>query len=200
MSEFSGVPSDDVITPLPVWGPGYEISFEYYLNSDGGDIGYQYLFAVVGNADNTDDFGFGQPLIFYNKDSEKEFYANGKMPMWFALQGIQKGPDEAGDNLNLWKLPYGGSVTIDVNKWHKVSVSSIKEDEIVRRFAHCLNFNMMHSIIDLGLHGGDSEWAHGFQGSECVSFKIHKHASSIQGNWRLPLGGCKNKETSDSII
>ena len=90
----------------------------------------------MGNADNTDDIGHGQPVIFYNKNAAKEFYANGKMPMWFALQGHELGePDGAGDNLNLWKLPYGGSVSIDVNKWHKVSVSSIKEDGIVRRFS-----------------------------------------------------------------
>lgn len=138
MSEFTGVPSADVITPLPVWGPGYEISFEYYLNSDGGGVGYQYLFAVVGNADNTaGDIGYGQPVIFYNNKPEDEFYANGKMPMWFRLQNSKYG-GSAGDSLNLWKLPYGGSVTIDVNKWHKVSVASIKEDGIVRRFAWIL--------------------------------------------------------------
>ena len=136
MSEFTGVPSDDVITALPVWGPGYEINFEYYLNSDGGGVGYQYLFAVVGNADHTaNDIGYGQPLIYYKKD-DTEFYGNGKMPMWFRLQDNENGsPYGAGDSLNLWKFPYGGSVTIDVNKWHKVSVSSIKEDGTVSRVA-----------------------------------------------------------------
>ena len=90
----------------------------------------------MGNADNTaDDIGYGQPLIYYKKD-DTEFYGNGKMPMWFRLQDSEFGrPDGAGDNLNLWKLPYGGSVTIDVNKWHRVSISSIKEDGIVRRSA-----------------------------------------------------------------
>ena len=130
--EFTGVPSDDVITLLPVWGPGYEISFEFYLNSDGGgDVGYQNIFAVIGNAGQTkSEIGYGQPMIYYNQRyDEDDFYVDGKMPIWFALQGSVYGrPDGAGDNLDLWRLPYGGSVTIDVNKWHQVSVSSIKED------------------------------------------------------------------------
>ena len=123
-------PSDGVITPLPVWGPGYEVSFEFYLNSAGGG-GYQYLFGVVGNADHTaNDVAYGQPIIFYR---------NGKLPIWFALNGNAYG-EAAGDTLDIWRFPYGGSVTIDVNKWHQVTVASVKEDGKVRRFAAISNF------------------------------------------------------------
>ena len=78
-SESTVTISDGVITPLPVWGPGYEVSFGFYLNSDGGTSGYQYLFGLVGSADHTaDDVGFGQPVIFYR---------NAKLPIWFAING-----------------------------------------------------------------------------------------------------------------
>ena len=125
-SESEVTPSDGVITPLPVWGPGYEVSFEFYLNSVSGD--YQFLFGVAGNAGD-EDVAFGQPCIFIYGD---------KLPIWFALNGHGEGRDDAGDywagdTLDLWKHPYGGSVTIDVNKWHQVSVSSIKEDGKVKR-------------------------------------------------------------------
>ena len=131
-SESTVTISDGVITPLPVWGPGYEVSFEFYLNSDGGTSGYQYLFGLVGSADHTaDDVGFGQPVIFY---------CNGKLPMWFAINGHKNGRNEAGnywagDTLDLWKHPYGGSVTIDVNKWYQMTVASFKEDGKVCIFA-----------------------------------------------------------------
>ena len=117
-SESTVFPSDGVITHLPVWGPGYEVSFEFYLNSNKG--GYEYLFGLVGS-DRSD--GFGQPVIFYK---------DGKLPIWFALGGDTKGLKDgeyyAGDNLDIWHHPYGGSLTIDVNKWYQVSVASIKED------------------------------------------------------------------------
>ena len=113
--------SDGVITPLPVWGPGYEVSFEFYLNSVSGD--YQFLFGVAGNAGD-EDVAFGQPCIFISGD---------KLPIWFGLNGHGEGRDDAGDywagdTLDLWKHPYGGSVTIDVNKWHQLTVASVKED------------------------------------------------------------------------
>ena len=122
-SEFTGIPSDEIITPIPVWGPGYEISFEFYLNSDPG-VGYQWLFGVVGSTDtNADLIGYGQPGIFY---------INGKLAIWFALNDHPYGrPYGAGDNLGLWYFPYGGSVEIGVNKWHHLTVSSVKEDGIV---------------------------------------------------------------------
>ena len=37
----------------------------------------------------------------------------------------------AGDHLGLWYFPYGGTVEIGVNKWHHLTVSSVKEDGIV---------------------------------------------------------------------
>ena len=55
--------SDKVISSLPVWGPGYEISFEFYLHSDvtdGGSKDYQWLFAALGT-----DTGPGQPRIYF---------------------------------------------------------------------------------------------------------------------------------------
>ena len=131
-SESTIAPSYGVITTLPGWGPGYEISFEFYLNSDGGTSDYQQLFGVVGNADHTaDDVGEGQPVIFYR---------NGKLPIWFAINGHKYGKNEAGDcwagdTLGIWKHPYGGSVTIDVNKWHQVTLASFKEDGKVCIFA-----------------------------------------------------------------
>ena len=73
-SEFTGIPSDEIITLIPVWGPGYEISFEFYLNSEVD--GYQWLFGVVGTTDNDNSIGYGQPGIFYK---------NGKLAIWFAL-------------------------------------------------------------------------------------------------------------------
>ena len=65
--------------------------------------------------------------------------------MWFAINGHKNGRNEAGDywagdTLGIWKHPYGGSVTIDVNKWHQVTVASVKEDGKVRRFAAISNF------------------------------------------------------------
>ena len=123
--------SDGVITPLPVWGPGYEVSFEFYLNSDGGTSGYQYLFGVVGSPDHTaNDVGYGQPVIFYR---------NGKLPIWFALNGNIYG-EAAGDTLDIWRLPYGGSVTIGVNEWHQVTVASVEEDGKVCRFTVFCSF------------------------------------------------------------
>ena len=122
-SEFTGIPSDEIITPIPVWGPGYEISFEFYLNSDPG-VGYQWLFGVVGSTDtNADLIGYGQPGIFYT---------NGRLAIWFALNDHPEGrPYGAGDNLDLWYFPYGGTVEIGVNKWHHLTVSSVKENGIV---------------------------------------------------------------------
>ena len=103
---------------MPVWGPGYEVSFEFYLNSNRGD--YEYLFGLVGNDDNV---GFGQPVIFHH---------NGKLPIWFAMGGNSIGKKDnsyyAGDTLDIWRHPYGGSLTIDVNKWYQVTVASVKED------------------------------------------------------------------------
>ena len=117
-SESTVVPSDGVITNLPVWGPGYEVSFEFYLNSNSGD--YEYLFGLVGNDDNV---GYGQPTLFHS---------NGKLPIWFAMGGDKWGKKDdkywGGPNLDIWHLPYGGSLTIDVNKWYQVSVASVKED------------------------------------------------------------------------
>ena len=123
-SEFTGIPSDEIITPIPVWGPGYEISFEFYLNSDPG-VGYQWLFGVVGSTDtNADLIGYGQPGIFY---------INGRLAIWFAINGDKEGRPYygAGDHLGLWYFPYGGTVEIGVNKWHHLTVSSVKEDGIV---------------------------------------------------------------------
>ena len=60
---FTEVVSDKVISSLPVWGPGYEISFEFYLHSDvtnGGSKDYQWLFAALGT-----DTGPGQPRIYF---------------------------------------------------------------------------------------------------------------------------------------
>ena len=101
--------SDKTITTIPVWGPGYEISFEFYLNSDGGTSSYQYLFGVVSDAAN---IGYGQPVIFYRL---------GKLPMWF-------NGGAGGATLGQWYYPYGGSVTVEVHRWYKLSVSSIKEN------------------------------------------------------------------------
>ena len=67
------------------------------------------------------------------------FYRNGKLPIWFALNGNAYG-EAAGDTLDIWRLPYGGSVTIGVNKWHQVTVASVKEDGKVCRFTVFCNF------------------------------------------------------------
>ena len=109
-----------VLSPLCLSG-GLEVSFEFYLNSVSG--AYQFLFGVAGTAGD-EDVAFGQPVIFIYGD---------KLPIWFALNGHGAGRDDAGDywagdTLDLWKHPYGGSVTIDVNKWHQLTVASVKED------------------------------------------------------------------------
>ena len=119
LSEFTGTHADGKIANLPVWGPGYEISFEFYLNSDGGTSDYQWLFGVRGGGE--DASGYGQPAVFYKA---------GKLPMWFKLDGDLRGSDNygEGDSVGLWYFPYGGSVTVDVQKWHHLSISSLKEN------------------------------------------------------------------------
>ena len=50
--------------------------------------------------------------------------------MWFKLDGDVKGGGNygEGDSVGLWYFPYGGSVTVDVQKWHHLSISSLKEN------------------------------------------------------------------------
>ena len=123
LSEFTGTHADGKIANLPVWGPGYEISFEFYLNSDGGTSAYQWLFGVIGGG--TDYSGYGQPCVFYKA---------GKLPMWFRLNDNKYGQGYgAGTTMDLWYYPYGGSVTVDVKKWHHLSISSVKENGKVCR-------------------------------------------------------------------
>ena len=53
--------------------------------------------------------------------------------MYFRLHGDSDGdPNGAGATLGQWYFPYGGSVTVEVQKWYKLSVSSIKENGKVR--------------------------------------------------------------------
>ena len=115
--------SDKVIATLPVWGPGYEISFEFYLNSEVPSPGldYQWLFAVLGS-----DTGPGQPRIYY---------IDGRLAIWFRLHDHVIGkPYGAGDTLDLWRYPYGDGLgkNVELKKWHHISVSSVKEDGKVR--------------------------------------------------------------------
>ena len=88
-------------------------------------MGYKCLFGVVASADSSDAdlIGYGQPVILYT---------NGKLAIWFRLKDHYQGrPYGAGDTLGLWTFPYGGSVEVDVNKWHHLAVSSVKENGIV---------------------------------------------------------------------
>ena len=115
--------SDKVIATLPVWGPGYEISFEFYLNSEVPSPGldYQWLFAVLGTGT-----GPGQPRIYY---------IDGRLAIWFRLHDHVIGkPYGAGDTLDLWRYPYGDGLgkNVELKKWHHISVSSVKEDGKVR--------------------------------------------------------------------
>ena len=77
--------------------------------------------SAEGNADLN---GYGQPGIFYK---------NGRLAIWFAINGEKYGTSYygAGHHLGLWFFPYGGSVEIGVNKWHHVAVSSVKENGMV---------------------------------------------------------------------
>ena len=109
-----------VIATLPVWGPGYEISFEFRLKSEGATDGwgYQALFVADGP-------GEGQPGIFH---------INGRMAIWFRLNGNNAGVKGAGDTLGLWYLPYQNweenvfDWRVELKKWHHVSVSSVMEN------------------------------------------------------------------------
>ena len=110
MSGFTGQTSDEVIATMPVFGPGYEVSFEFYLHSrDQVDtLGYGWLIGVKG----TD-------VAFYEID--------GRMAIWFDFNKVG---DNNGDTLDQWRYPYGNGLgkTVELNKWYHVSVSSIKED------------------------------------------------------------------------
>ena len=128
-----------------MWGPGYEISFEFYLNSDGGTSDYQWLFGVVSDADN---MGYGQPGIFYN---------SGNIPIWFRLHdhkyGYVSGTSygTVGTTLDQWYYPYGGTVTVDIQKWHKLSVSSIKENGKVSKEASPKSNAAFEILVSLDL-------------------------------------------------
>ena len=78
---FTGELSDEVIANLPVWGPGYEVSFEFYLHSDvpGDQYGYQWLIGVGG-------------VDFY--------HINNRLALWF---GFEKEGGNNGDTLYLWR-------------------------------------------------------------------------------------------------
>ena len=83
LSEFTGTHADGRIANTGIWGPGYEISFEFYLNSDGGTSDYQWLLGVrgtggLGKKAGPKFAGYGQPAVFYKE---------GKLPMWFKLDG-----------------------------------------------------------------------------------------------------------------
>ena len=113
--------SHKVIATLPVWGPGYEISFEFYLNSAGSTDhnGYQTLLAVTSKGSGGP--GDGQPGIYHN---------DGRMTIWFRLNGNNRGkPYGLGDTVGLWYFPYGNGMDwkVELEKWHHVSVSSIME-------------------------------------------------------------------------
>ena len=84
---FTGESSDEVIATLPVFGPGYEVSFEFYLHSDvpGDQYGYQWLIGVKSG---------GVAL----------YHINGRLALWF---GFEKEGDNNGDTLDLWRYPYG---------------------------------------------------------------------------------------------
>ena len=111
---FIGYPSDEVIATMPVFGPGYEVSFEFYLHSrDQVDtLGYGWLIGVKGGG-----------VAFYEID--------GRMAIWF---GFNKFGDNNGDTLDQWRYPYGNGLgkTVELKKWYHVSVSSIKEGGKVR--------------------------------------------------------------------
>ena len=143
-----------------MWGPGYEISFEFYLNSDGGGgANYQWLFGVSSGADN---IGLGQPVIFYN---------SGNLPMWFRLNDhpfgyvdpSSKSYGTIGDTLGLWYFPEGGTVTVEVQKWYKLSVSSIKENGKVSMNMRDNFSGNFYSV----LHDRGTGWNYGFQGRKC---------------------------------
>ena len=126
LSEFTGTHADGRIANTGIWGPGYEISFEFYLNSDGGTSDYQWLLGVrgtggLGKKAGPKFAGYGQPAVFYKA---------GKLPMWFKLDGDLRGSNNYGEgnSVGLWYFPYGGSVTVDVQKWHHLSISSQKEN------------------------------------------------------------------------
>ena len=124
-SGFTDDLSDKVLATLPVWGPGYEISFEFQLKSEGNTdyYGYQALFAVTHKGSGGP--GDGQPGIYHN---------NGRMTIWFRLNGNNGGVNGAGDTLGLWYMPYqnwGDNAmdwNVEIKKWHHVSVSSIMEN------------------------------------------------------------------------
>ena len=124
-SGFTDDLSDKVLATLPVWGPGYEISFEFQLKSGGNTdyYGYQALFAVTDKGSGGP--GEGQPGIYHN---------NGRMTIWFRLNGNNGGVNGAGDTLGLWYMPYqnwGDNAMdwkVEMKKWHHVSVSSIMEN------------------------------------------------------------------------
>ena len=113
--------SHKVIATFPVWGPGYEISFEFYLKSAGNTDtwGYQTLLAVTSRGSSGP--GDGQPGIYH---------IDGNIAIWFRVNGNNQGkPYGHGDTLGLWKYPYGNDLDweVELEKWHHVSVSSIME-------------------------------------------------------------------------
>ena len=84
---FTGESSDEIIATLPVFGPGYEVSFEFYLHSDvpGDGDGYQWLIGLKGGG-----------VAFY--------HIAGRLTLWF---GFEKEGDNNGETLDLWRYPYG---------------------------------------------------------------------------------------------
>ena len=96
---------------MPVFGPGYEVSFEFYLHSD-VPVDYQWLIGVKGGG-----------VAF--------FHLHEKLAAWFDF--VKQG-DNNGDTLNQWRYPLGDGIDkkVELQKWHHVSISSIKEGGKVR--------------------------------------------------------------------
>ena len=126
-SGFTDNLSRKVIATLPVWGPGYEISFEFKLNSEGTVDYYKYQALFVVAKEGTGGPGDGQPGIYHN---------TGRICIWFRLNGNNGGVSGTGDTLGLWYFPYGAGMDwkVELQKWHHVSVSSVMENGKVEMY------------------------------------------------------------------
>ena len=94
---------DNTITTLPVWGPGYEISFEFNLHSEGPSQ-YHWIFGVRHDTLG----GFGQPAVYFK---------NKRLTIWFQRNGEN--------------IYYVSSKRVRTGRWNTLTISSIKENGVV---------------------------------------------------------------------
>ena len=111
---------------MPVWGPGFEVSLDFYIHSllQGNSNGFSWVFAMRCSIPIIlDDKLVNIDTIFLISNEDPDWGKWGIPGVWMHASGYL--------NIMLPNIGQFSSDFIQIKRWHKLIISSLQEDSTV---------------------------------------------------------------------